>query len=224
MCILTAWVKTSHSMCLCSAHSCHLHAIHDVCFSVPHPWGPGPPGSSALRNPHPKSPCEGEERRAGLGQALPTGSPIVGPGWALYRAMRRTSLHPSGADTYVPNLTCRLKKKKWCVLQRSLSVSSCLSFSCFSLLFTSSLSYPTCTLTCTPSSMSTAPRETTAAPSPNEATYHPLTGYEISEKLILEQSEGFLERLKSAGKILHGNNYLSSMMKKSSVSSMQRFM
>ena len=103
MCILTAWVKTSHSMCLCSAHSYHLHAIHDVCFSVPHPWGPGTPRSSALRNPHPKSPCEGEERRAGLGQALPTGSPIVGPSWALYTAMRRTSLHPSGADTYVPN-------------------------------------------------------------------------------------------------------------------------
>ena len=33
----------------------------------------------------------------------------------------------------------------------------------------------------------------------------------------------FLERLKSAGKILHGNNYLWSMMKKSSVSRMQRF-
>ena len=32
----------------------------------------------ALRNPHPKSPCVGEERRAGLGQTLPAGSPIVG--------------------------------------------------------------------------------------------------------------------------------------------------
>ena len=43
-----------------------------------HPWGSGTPGSSALRNPHSKSPCVGEERRAGLGQTLPTGSPIVG--------------------------------------------------------------------------------------------------------------------------------------------------
>ena len=30
-------------------------------------------GSSALRNPHPKSPCVVEERRAGLGQTLPVG-------------------------------------------------------------------------------------------------------------------------------------------------------
>ena len=65
---------------------------------------------------------------------------------------------------------------------RSLSVSSCLSFSCFSLLFTSSLPCPICTLTCTPS-MWTAPRETPAAPSPTEeycslAIYHPPTGYE----------------------------------------------
>ena len=36
------------------------------------------------------------------------------------------------------------------LIVRSLSVSSCLSLSCFSLLFTSSLPYPTCTLTCTP--------------------------------------------------------------------------
>ena len=69
------------------------------------------------------------------------------------------------------------------LIVRSLSVSSCLSFSCFSLLFTSSLPYPTCTLTCTPSSMWTAPRETSAAPSPNEeycslAQNHPPTGYE----------------------------------------------
>ena len=34
MCILTAWLKTSHPMCLCSAHSFHLHAIHDVCLIV----------------------------------------------------------------------------------------------------------------------------------------------------------------------------------------------
>ena len=69
------------------------------------------------------------------------------------------------------------------LIVRSLSVSSCLSFSCFSLLFTSSLPYPTCTLTCTPSSMTTAPREATAAPPPNEescslAIYHPPTGFE----------------------------------------------
>ena len=34
----------------------------------------------------------------------------------------------------------------------------------------------------------------------------------------------FLECLKSAGKVLHGNMFLWSMMKKSSVSRMQRFM
>ena len=90
------------------------------------------------------------------------------------------------------------------LIVRSLSVSSCLSFSCFSLLFTSSLPYPTCTLTCTPSSMWTTPRETPAAPSPNEeycplAVYHPPTGYEpnvlddfhyseTSEMIIQEES------------------------------------
>ena len=42
------------------------------------PWGHGTPGSSALQNPHPKSPCVEEERRAGLGQTLSTGSPIEG--------------------------------------------------------------------------------------------------------------------------------------------------
>ena len=66
------------------------------------------------------------------------------------------------------------------LIVRSLSVSSCLSFYCFSPLFTSSLPHSTCTPTCTPSSVSTAPRETTAAPSPNEeycpvAIYHPPT-------------------------------------------------
>ena len=54
------------------------------------------------------------------------------------------------------------------LIVRSLSVSSCLCFSCFSPLFTSSLPHSACTLTCTPSSTSTAPREATAAPSPNE--------------------------------------------------------
>ena len=67
----------------------------------------------------------------------------------------------------------------WCVLERLLSVSSCLSFSCFSLSFTSSLPYPTCTMTCT-SSMSMSSRELIPAPSPIEeccllAIYHPLT-------------------------------------------------
>ena len=65
----------------------------------------------------------------------------------------------------------------------SLSVSSYLSFSCFSVVYSSSLPYPTCTLTCTPSSMWTATRETPAAPSPNEeyctlTTYHPPSSYE----------------------------------------------
>ena len=90
------------------------------------------------------------------------------------------------------------------LIVRSFSVSSCLSFSCFSLLFTSSLRYPTCTLTCTPSSMWTAPRETPAAPLHNEeycllAIYHPPTGYkpnvvddfhysETSEMIFQEES------------------------------------
>ena len=30
----TAWLKTSHPMCLCSAHSFHPHAIHDMCLIV----------------------------------------------------------------------------------------------------------------------------------------------------------------------------------------------
>ena len=65
----------------------------------------------------------------------------------------------------------------------SLFVSSCLSFSCFSPSFTSSLPHSTCTLPSTLSPKSTAPREITAAPSHNEeyctmAIYHRLTGYE----------------------------------------------
>ena len=74
----------------------------------------------------------------------------------------------------------------------------------FILLFTSSLPHSTCTLACTPSSMGTAPRETPAAPSPNEeycplAIYHPPTGYdpnilddfdcsETSEMIFQEES------------------------------------
>ena len=46
-----------------------------------------------------------------------------------------------------------------CLIVRSLSVSSCLSFSCFSPSFTSSLPYSTCTLTSTSSPMSTASRD-----------------------------------------------------------------
>ena len=85
------------------------------------------------------------------------------------------------------------------LIVRSLSVSSCLSFSCFSLLFTSSLFYPTCTLTCTPSSLSTAPRETTAALSPSEeyctlAIYHPRTGYEpnVLDDFLLDTKPSYL--------------------------------
>ena len=71
----------------------------------------------------------------------------------------------------------------WCVLERSLSVSSCLSFSCFSPSFASSLPQSTCTLPRTPSPMSITPRDKTAVPSHNEeyctmVIYHPLTGYE----------------------------------------------
>ena len=71
----------------------------------------------------------------------------------------------------------------WWAFDRLFLVASsfCLS-PCFSPLLTSSLPHSTCTLTCTPS-MWTAPRETPAAPSPNEeyctlAIYHPPTGYE----------------------------------------------
>ena len=99
VCIFTAWLKTSHPMCLCSAHSYHLHAIHDVCLIV-----------------------------------------------------------------------CWLRPRSVLLLFLSLS-------------FTSSLRYPTCTLTSTSSPMSTASRELTTAPSHNEeygtmAIYHPPTGYE----------------------------------------------
>ena len=60
--------------------------------------------------------------------------------------------------------------------------SFCLS-PCFSPSFTSSLPHSTYTLTCTPSCMWTAPRETPATSSPNEeycplAIFPPPTGYE----------------------------------------------
>ena len=59
------------------------------------------------------------------------------------------------------------------LIVRSLSVSSCLSFSCFSLLFSSSLPYLNCTLTCTSSPMSAASRELTTALSHNEGALPP---------------------------------------------------
>ena len=79
------------------------------------------------------------------------------------------------------------------LIVRSLSVSSCLSFSCFSLLFTSSLPHSTCTLTSNPS-LSPAPRKKTAAPSPNEencpvSIQHPPTGYEPNVLDDLHYSE-----------------------------------
>ena len=48
--------------------------------------------------------------------------------------------------------------------------------------------------------------------------------FDISEKLIVGQSDEFLEWIQLTGKILHGSIYLWSVMKKSSVSRMQRFM
>ena len=47
--------------------------------------------------------------------------------------------------------------------------------------------------------------------------------FEISEQLIVGQSDEILECRKSAGQVLIGNSYLWSLMMKSSVSSMQRF-
>ena len=81
-----------------------------------------------------------------------------------------------------------------CLIVRSLSVSSCVSFSCFSPSFTSSLPHSTCTLPSTSSPMSTASREVTAAPSHNEeycptAMYNPLTGYEPNVSDDFQYSE-----------------------------------
>ena len=69
------------------------------------------------------------------------------------------------------------------LIVRSLSVSSCLSFSCFSLLFISSLLCRICTLTSTLSSMWTAPRETPAALSLNEE-YCPLAICHLPDFLL----------------------------------------
>ena len=91
-----------------------------------------------------------------------------------------TTLHGSRRAT---QCVCVASWHPRCVLGRLLSISSCLSFSCFSVLFTAFLPYPTCTLTSTSSLMSTASRELTTALSQNEkycsmAIYHPPTGYE----------------------------------------------
>ena len=48
--------------------------------------------------------------------------------------------------------------------------------------------------------------------------------FEISEQLILEQSDEIFGVTQLTGKIVHGNHYLWSVMKKSSVSRMQRLM
>ena len=48
--------------------------------------------------------------------------------------------------------------------------------------------------------------------------------FDISEKLILQQSDENFGVSQISGKIFHGNNYLWSMMKKSSICRMQRFM
>ena len=80
-------------------------------------------------------------------------------------------------------------------------------FLLFLCCLTSSLPYPTCTLTCTPS-MWTASRETPAAPSPDEeycplAIYHPPTGYEPNvlddfhyfetSKMIFQEESGDID-------------------------------
>ena len=65
---------------------------------------------------------------------------------------------------------------------------------CLSPSFTSSLPHSTCTLTCTPPSMWTAPRETPGAPSLDEeycpvAIYNPLTGHEPNQ--LVNQLDNF---------------------------------
>ena len=54
------------------------------------------------------------------------------------------------------------------MFERAFVVSSCLSLSCFSPFSTSSLSYSTCSLPATPSSMSSPPRVKTTALTQNE--------------------------------------------------------
>ena len=69
------------------------------------------------------------------------------------------------------------------MFERAFVVSSCLSLSCLSAISTLSLSQSTCSLSGTPSSMSSPPRVQTTALTHNEeycpvAIYNPLTGYE----------------------------------------------
>ena len=69
------------------------------------------------------------------------------------------------------------------MFERAFVVSSCLSPSCFSPTSTFCLSQSTCSLSGTPSSMSSPPRVKTTALTHNEeycpvAIYNPLTGYE----------------------------------------------
>ena len=79
-------------------------------------------------------------------------------------------------------------------------VSSCLSLSCFSPLFTSSLPHSICTLPCTPSPMSKTPRDETAAPSHSEEYYtvavdHLLTGHEAQRPRRLPPLVDFCDDL-----------------------------
>ena len=92
----------------------------------------------------------------------------------------RISLHPQA----IHDVTC---------FERAFVVSSCLSLSCFSPTSTFSPSQSTCSLSRTPSSMSSPPRVKTTALTHNEkycpmAIYHPLTPRDQPEPdLITEE-------------------------------------
>ena len=68
----------------------------------PHPWGPGTPRSSALRNPLPEEPLRWGGAQGGSGSNRPNWIPNRrDPGFSLRRAiLQSTFLDPSGADTY----------------------------------------------------------------------------------------------------------------------------
>ena len=93
--------------------------------------------------------------------------------WHSHRGSRCLSAH------FTPS-TCH----PWCLMfERAFVVSSCLSLSCFSPTSTLPLSQSTCSLSGTPSSMSSPPRVKTTALTHNEeycsvAIYNLLTGYE----------------------------------------------
>ena len=81
-------VTINHQDTIVGQDNDHLH-LTDSHFSQddqerdnpsPHPWGPGTPGSSALRNSRPQGPCVGD----------------------VHRTMRRTLLHPSEAPCRLP--------------------------------------------------------------------------------------------------------------------------